>query len=141
MALILVGVGLSSVNDPIVEAILDRLLLTIQYQPVSGDLFTAQTPLFSVVIGSIVAYKLKDRDLIRAWFEPICEGSRGNVPPAYEAIKQVWVWLDAEEEKHKDEVSGSYPELATAQHSDKSDSWWEELAAMLVAKFGRINLA
>jgi hypothetical protein len=126
-------------NDPVVQKILDRLLLTIQYQPVSGDLFTAQTPLFSVVIGAIVAYKQADRDLIRAWFDPICVGSRGNVPPAYAAIKQVWAWLDAEEQE-RDLV---WSELHLEQPKDlsKSDPWWEELVAKVVAKFGRINLA
>lgn len=93
------------------------------------------------MIGGIVAHKPKDRDLIRAWFEPICEGSRGNVPPAYETIKQVWVWLDAEEEKRNSQQSGPYPEFTTGPDSEQSAPWWEELVAMLVAKFGRINLA
>lgn len=84
------------------QALLRRLLRTIEYQPTSGELFTAQTPLFSVVIGGIVAYNTEDREVICEWFDPICEGSRGNVPPAYMALKQIWAWLDEEEDGNDD---------------------------------------
>jgi hypothetical protein len=81
-------------KDPIVQTFLRRLLRAIEYRPTTGPLLTAQTPLFAVFIGGIVAYRPEDRDVICAWFNPICECSRGNVPPAYAALKHMWAWLD-----------------------------------------------
>jgi hypothetical protein len=60
-----------------VQLILLRLLRCIQWQPTSGDLFTAQTPLFAVFMAGIVSYQPEHRDVIREWFAPICEESRG----------------------------------------------------------------
>lgn len=142
------------------QALLYRLLRTVEYQPTSGKLFTAQTPLFSVFIGGIVAYKPEDRAVICAWFDPVCKGSRGNVPPAYAALKQVWDWLDKEEAAEfgegylwgreapeaADGGGGSAGPRSVVEGSEdvglgQSEAWWEQLMTKLVTEFGRINLS
>ena len=114
-----------------------------------------------------MAYKSEDRDTIRAWFDPICVGSRGNVPPTYAALKHIWAWLDeyeeAQEEAEQPETSGKREEILeddtgteleqvrherehTQENSDEvkldnSDAWWEALVGEISAKYGRLNLA
>ena len=45
--------------------------------PVSGGLYTAQHPLFSMFIGGLVAYREQDREVIRNLFKNIISGTRG----------------------------------------------------------------
>ncbi|KAF2174960.1 hypothetical protein K469DRAFT_530027, partial [Zopfia rhizophila CBS 207.26] len=81
-------------QDRTVQDLLSTLLDCIKMQPTSGDLFTAQTPLFAVFIAGIVAYQSDHRDVIWRYFEETGpeEGSRGNVKPAAEALKSIWEW-------------------------------------------------
>ncbi|KAK9772950.1 hypothetical protein SCAR479_10280 [Seiridium cardinale] len=153
-------------NDPLVQKLLLRQLRTIQWQPTEGRLFTAQTPLFAVFIAAMVAYKEEDRNIIRGWFEPICKGSRGNVPPIYESVKQIWNWLDErEEERDAAEIKANRTnkgkEVATRDQDpaddesdnldyrmnendgvalDNSDAWWEDLVGELKSGTGSPSL-
>lgn len=45
--------------------------------PVSGPLYTAQHPLFSMFIGGLVAYQAQDREIIGSLFKNIISGTRG----------------------------------------------------------------
>lgn len=151
-------------SDPVVQKVLARLIKTIQWQPTSGRLFTAQTPLFSVCIGAMVAYKDEDRAALRAWFDSICQRSRGNVEPIYEATKHIWKFLDEYEaakaphqfeltellEEDKSEMldRDSTPEWSDIGGKDvdrvalnNSDAWWEHVVAELSSRYGRINLS
>ncbi|KAK4171058.1 fungal-specific transcription factor domain-containing protein [Triangularia setosa] len=135
-------------DDSVVKELLDRLILTLKYQPTSGPLFTAQTPLFAVFIGGLVAYEQHDRRAIGAWFDPICEGPRENVPPAYEALKHAWRWLD-DYERRRGKVAERAQDGGVGESGDDSedeevwestDPWWEKLVKALTSKCGRINL-
>ncbi|KAK0744873.1 fungal-specific transcription factor domain-containing protein [Apiosordaria backusii] len=132
-------------DHQIVKELLDRLILTIKYQPISGPLFTAQTPLFAVFIGGLVAYEQDDRRAISAWFDPICEGPRGNVPPAYEALKYAWRWQD-DYERRRGKVAQRAQDDGPGEGSDgeevweNTDPWWEKLVRAMTSKCGRINL-
>lgn len=133
-------------TSPIVQSLLRKLLRTVELQPTSGKLFTAQTPLFSVVIGGIVAYKPEDRKVIRDWVDPICVGSRGNVPPAWRAMQFIWEWLDECEDDSEEEVDDELDEdgdydMQARDVRDNCDAWWETLVGELSARYGRVNLA
>ncbi|KAK0659141.1 fungal-specific transcription factor domain-containing protein [Cercophora samala] len=124
-------------DDPVVKELLNRLILTVQYQPISGPLFTAQTPLFALFIGGLVAYDQHDRRAISSWFDPICNGPRGNVPPAYEALKYAWGWLDSYERRRgkvaeraldDDAIEGGADsDDEEAEIWENKDPWWEKL--------------
>ncbi|KAI1194150.1 fungal-specific transcription factor domain-containing protein [Nemania serpens] len=150
-------------THPRTQSALERLLKTIERQPVDGPLFTAQTPLFSVFIASTVAWRVEDRARIRAWFDPICVGARGNVPPIYDCVKHIWNWLDeyentisltqieadlSREEQYDDtetQAQGAIPTSQLRQEDavalDNSDAWWEMMVEEVVSNFGRINLS
>lgn len=101
-------------------------------------------PLFPIFIGGIVAYQPEDRAEIRIWFESICAGTRGNVVPAWHAMRYVWDWMDAYEantpmppleiwECESHEIKKDLVE-------DNSDAWWEELVTSLSFHCGRLTL-
>ncbi|KEY72242.1 hypothetical protein S7711_00241 [Stachybotrys chartarum IBT 7711] len=134
-------------SDPVVQRILARLIKTIQWQPTFGRLFTAQTPLFSVFIGAMVAYKHEHRAALRAWFDSICQRSRGNVEPIYEVTKHVWKFLDEYEAAKalNGDSTSEWSDLGGKDvdrvASNNSDAWWEHVAAELSSRYGRINLS
>ncbi|CAP65460.1 uncharacterized protein PODANS_6_9613 [Podospora anserina S mat+] len=137
-------------DDPVIKELLARLILTVQYQPISGPLFTAQTPLFALFIGGLVAYDQLDRQAIKSWFDPICKGPRGNVPPAYEALKHAWSWLDSYERRrgkvaeqamnHEADDGGAGTDDEEHEIWENKDPWWEKLVTAITSKCGRINL-
>jgi hypothetical protein len=118
-------------------------------QPTSGPLFTAQTPLFSIFIAGIVASRPKHRDLIRNWFIPVCEDSRGNVPPTWAAMQWIWEWVDGFDETHpyKEDTGAGAGAGASARSDeeagspDQEEAWWEELVGKISVHYGRMNLA
>ncbi|KAG8531735.1 uncharacterized protein KY384_003367 [Bacidia gigantensis] len=128
-----------SQRHPTVQKILQTLLRTIDWQPTSGPLFTAQTPMFAVFIAGIVAYKEADRAVVRKWFEPICGDSRGNVPPAWRAMQVVWKWAD-EIDAASEVDSGADREQAKLPLGERH-AWWEELSNVLKSKEGRMSLS
>lgn len=67
-------------KHPLVQLALQRLLKCIDWQPTSGPLFTAQTPMFCVFIAGIVAFRPEDRAVIDKWFQLPSEDSRGVSP-------------------------------------------------------------
>lgn len=123
-------------NDPIVQALVHKLLRTIEMQPTSGPLFTAQTPLFSIFIAGIVASRPEHRGLIRNWFIPVCADSRGNVPPTWAALQQIWDWVDEYDESHP-----YVEEIGADSDQEEEEAWWEVLVGKISERYGRINLA
>jgi hypothetical protein len=56
--------------------------------PVSGSLYTAQHPLFSMFIGGLVAYRDEDRAIIGNLFKNIVSGTRGVSSPLLTLLRQ-----------------------------------------------------
>ncbi|KAK1768160.1 fungal-specific transcription factor domain-containing protein [Phialemonium atrogriseum] len=126
-------------SHPLVQRVLDQLLSCITRQPTSGNLFTAQTPLYSVFVAGIVAYKPHHRDVVRNWFLPICPDARGNVPPAWRAMQSVWEWMDTRDFGFPEPTFGDLMD-EDGRVADRH-AWWEDLVAVLMEKEGRMNLS
>ena len=58
--------------------------------PVSGPLYTAQHPLFSMFIGGLAAHQAQDRETIASLFKNIISGTRGvsDLPP-FSALSEI----------------------------------------------------
>ena len=59
----------------------DRLIKCIRWCPISGHLFTAQAPLYSVTIADLVAESGEHREAVRGFFMPTILGCRGVSAP------------------------------------------------------------
>ncbi|KAL8714149.1 MAG: hypothetical protein Q9220_001877 [cf. Caloplaca sp. 1 TL-2023] len=68
-------------KHPVVQERLNVLLRCIERTPATGELFTAQAPLFPVFIAGLVAFRAEDRQVVRDWFEATLSGSRGVSTP------------------------------------------------------------
>ncbi|KAF1982167.1 hypothetical protein K402DRAFT_424753 [Aulographum hederae CBS 113979] len=108
-------------RDPLVQQTLKNLIIYMDKLPTSGDLYTAQSPLASTFLGCLVMVEPEYREWAKNWFGGTTK-SRGNVPPAWRAVRNIWDWLDARE---------SDPELC---ENDQSRGWWEEAAEELAAR-------
>lgn len=133
--------------------------------PVSGGLYTAQHPLFSMFIGGLVAYRDQDREVIGDLFRNIISGTRGvsssllsflhqssinrgslrslHAPLLTELVQNVppaWrglqsIWGWIDSEQFDNE------EYDEEQSLGSRTAWWEDVTAKLKLQEGRLNLA
>ncbi|KAF2204245.1 hypothetical protein GQ43DRAFT_365052 [Delitschia confertaspora ATCC 74209] len=120
-----------------VQRSLLRLLKLIEWQPTSGKLFTAQTPLFAVFIAGIVSSTQYQRAVVKKWFKATTEESRGNVMPVWMALQELWSLQDTTGNFNETvpfmDIEVNYPAGAHA--------WWEDMVKAVVDSHGRLNLA
>ena len=118
-------------RDPEVQSALKVLLQCIKISPKSGTLYTAQASLFGPVIAGCVAIADEDREIVRDYFLSAMEGPRGNVPPVWRAMKNIWSWLD--DEFVEDAVDDNLP-------LSQRRTWWESMVARVMDEEGRMSL-
>ncbi|KAL7938629.1 fungal-specific transcription factor domain-containing protein [Trichoderma chlorosporum] len=110
-------------NHPEVVNNLTDLAKCINIMPTSGYNFTAQAPLFPVFLLGLLATTPEHASVAQAWFEKVTNTPvRSSVPPLYESLKRIWIWIDAE------------PTLKLPVDGSKIDDdvgrrlpWWEYL--------------
>ncbi|KAM0265589.1 hypothetical protein ACHAQJ_000021 [Trichoderma viride] len=109
-------------NHPDVLANLTYLAKCINIMPTSGYHFTAQAPLFPVFLLGMLATVSDHVVVAQTWFDKVTSTPvRSSVPPLYEALKRIWMWIDTD------------PNLALPVNSDLDDDvflrhpWWEHL--------------
>ncbi|KAL7940244.1 fungal-specific transcription factor domain-containing protein [Trichoderma barbatum] len=109
-------------NHPEVLTNLNDLAKCINIMPTSGYNFTAQAPLFPVFLLGMLATASGHIYAARTWFEKVTSTPvRSSVPPLYDALKRIWMWIDTEsrlmppvKEKLDEDVGKRFP-------------WWEFL--------------
>ncbi|KAL6696554.1 fungal-specific transcription factor domain-containing protein [Trichoderma pleuroticola] len=105
-----------------VLANLSDLAKCINIMPTSGYNFTAQAPLFPVFLLGMLATDPEHVVVAQTWFENVTSTPvRSSVPPLYEALKRIWVWIDADPNL-KPPVRGKLDEDV-----GKRFPWWEHL--------------
>ena len=137
-------------SHPLVRKILSQLLQCIAYQPTDGILFTAQAPLFPVVVAGAVALTKEDRSVVDKWFEGVNMSSRGNIPPNRRAMDTVWAWIDnvlaPEGAPGGDLHALNYEPWEDSGKNVVDDGfaqrrpWWEEMVQILEVTEGRMSL-
>ncbi|KAL7910715.1 fungal-specific transcription factor domain-containing protein [Trichoderma velutinum] len=101
---------------------LDDLAQCISIMPTSGYNFTAQAPLFPVFLLGMLATVPEHVSVAQTWFENVTSTPvRSSVPPLYDALKRIWMWIDAEPTL-KPPVNGQLDEGV-----GKRLPWWEYL--------------
>jgi hypothetical protein len=129
--------------DPIVQDLAQRLLICAQRLPTDGQAFTAMAPMFSIFVAGLIIFRDEDHEIIRNWFVRVIKGTRGNVPPAWQALQTVWTWQDstlqAEELWDIHTTSGEVfdDDMMVAQRR----AWWEEMVWEIDRSVGKMNLA
>lgn len=129
--------------DPIVQNLAQRLLICTQRLPTEGQTFTAMAPMFSIFVAGLVVFRREDRDIIRNWFTRVIKGTRGNVPPAWQALQTVWAWQDTTlqaEELHDLQMT-SQAVLDDDMMLTHRRAWWEEMVWEIDRSVGKMNLA
>ncbi|KAL7799251.1 fungal-specific transcription factor domain-containing protein [Trichoderma ceciliae] len=109
-------------NHPDVLGNLTDLAKCINIMPTSGYHFTAQAPLFPVFLLGMLATVPAHITVAQDWFESVTSTPvRSSVPPLYEALKRIWMWIDTE------------PNLVPPVNGELDDEigkrqpWWEHL--------------
>ncbi|KAH7327172.1 fungal-specific transcription factor domain-containing protein [Rhexocercosporidium sp. MPI-PUGE-AT-0058] len=125
-------------NHPIVQQTVRRLLWCLSCLPTSGPLFTGQHAQLRVVIAATVATTVAHRSQIKDWFEGLVQGTRGNVPPVWRAVKYMWDWQDRRFSSSESSDSTFSSDFAVEENSDP---WWEEMVGHIFVKEGKLNLA
>ncbi|KAK6515743.1 hypothetical protein TWF281_004333 [Arthrobotrys megalospora] len=111
---------------------LDILIKCFDRCPTSGDLYTAQTPVFGVAIAGVVAITEKERDFCRKYVTGTCgTGERGNLPILQDTLNFIWEWMD----KHRPSEDADSASLPNRR------PWWEELVAAFNEAKGRRDFA
>ncbi|KAK2591012.1 hypothetical protein QQS21_011305 [Conoideocrella luteorostrata] len=113
-------------NDAQVLANMSDLAKCISIMPTSGDLFTAQAPLFPVFLLGMLATEPQHKETARKWFEAVAETpARNSVPVLYESLKRIWSWIDREL------VMTDF--MVVEPHTLIKDrrSWWEDVVARI----------
>lgn len=118
-------------RHPDVQSALKILLRCIEITPKTGTLYTAQASLFGPLIAGCVAVTDRDRGIVRGYFKLVVEGPRGNVPPVWRAMQDLWLWLD--EEFVEDAVDDNLPLF-------QRRAWWESMVARVMDGEGRLSL-
>ncbi|KAK1251827.1 hypothetical protein MKX07_007306 [Trichoderma sp. CBMAI-0711] len=109
-------------NHPEVLANLNDLAKCINIMPTSGYNFTAQAPLFPVFLLGMLATVREHVEVAQNWFENVTNTPvRSSVPPLYDALKRIWMWIDTEPTL-KPPVNGRLDEEV-----GKRLPWWEHL--------------
>ncbi|KAL6409660.1 hypothetical protein AUP68_06043 [Ilyonectria robusta] len=108
-------------NHPELLSNMTDLAKCIRIMPTSGSHFTAQAPLLPVFFLGLLATDPDHKWVSQAWFEQVVQTPvRSSVPPLYQALKRIWVWIDAEVE---------IPSMPTAlpKSIGMRHPWWERL--------------
>ncbi|PTB69053.1 hypothetical protein BBK36DRAFT_1192964 [Trichoderma citrinoviride] len=109
-------------NHPEVLSNLNDLAKCINIMPTSGYNFTAQAPLFPVFLLGMLATVPEHVAVAQNWFERVTSTPvRSSVPPLYDALKRIWMWIDTEPTL-KPPVNGRLDEEV-----GKRLPWWEHL--------------
>lgn len=109
-------------NHPEVLANLNDLAKCINIMPTSGYNFTAQAPLFPVFLLGMLATVPEHVAVAQNWFERVTSTPvRSSVPPLYDALKRIWMWIDTEPTL-RPPVNGRLDEEV-----GKRLPWWEHL--------------
>ncbi|KAH0492782.1 hypothetical protein TgHK011_007717 [Trichoderma gracile] len=109
-------------NHPEVLSNLNDLAKCINIMPTSGYNFTAQAPLFPVFLLGMLATVPGHVAVAQNWFERVTSTPvRSSVPPLYDALKRIWMWIDTEPTL-KPPVNGRLDEEV-----GKRLPWWEHL--------------
>ncbi|KAL7817113.1 fungal-specific transcription factor domain-containing protein [Trichoderma gracile] len=109
-------------NHPDVLSNLNDLAKCINIMPTSGYNFTAQAPLFPVFLLGMLATVPGHVAVAQNWFERVTSTPvRSSVPPLYDALKRIWMWIDTEPTL-KPPVNGRLDEEV-----GKRLPWWEHL--------------
>ncbi|KAL7951701.1 fungal-specific transcription factor domain-containing protein [Trichoderma barbatum] len=109
-------------NHPEVLSNLNDLAKCINIMPTSGYNFTAQAPLFPVFLLGMLATVSGHVSVAQTWFEKVTSTPvRSSVPPLYDALKRIWMWIDAEPALMPP-VNGKLDE-----DIGKRFPWWEHL--------------
>lgn len=118
--------------DPSVRRHLDILIKCFDRCPTSGDLYTAQTPVFGVAIAGVVAIDEEERDFCRKYVRGTCAaGERGNLSTLGDTLKFIWEWMD----KYGPGEGTDSPTLPNRRQ------WWEELVAAFYKTKNRRDFA
>ena len=118
-------------RHPDVQMKLQELLDCTKNIPLSGHLYTAQVSLLGPVIAAIVAVREEDRAYLKHHFTFLLDGPRGNVPPCWRMVQDLWEWMDNDLLE-----SNINDELPLAQRP----AWWEEVVTRIREKEGRLSL-
>jgi len=120
-------------SHPLVQESLQTFLQCLMRTPYSGPLFTSQAPFCCIFLMSLISYHPKDREIFRDWFDTIVlnVGCRSSVPPVWEAVKRMWIWLDAT-------FSDEY--FDESRPIGERNAWWEIMVTHLVETEGYISL-
>ncbi|TGJ64117.1 hypothetical protein EYR41_010193 [Orbilia oligospora] len=117
---------------PSVRRNLDYLIKCFDRCPTSGDLYTAQTPVFGVAIAGVVATTEKERDFCRKYVRGTCTaGERGNLATLDNTLEFIWKWMDENRPKQEED---------DADLLDRRQ-WWEELVTAFYTAKNRRDFA
>jgi hypothetical protein len=99
--------------------------------------------MFSIFVAGLVVFRDEDRDIIRNWFVRVIKGTRGNVPPAWQALQTVWAWQDTtlQAEELYDLQTTPRAVLDDDMMLVQRRAWWEEMVSEIDRSVGKMNLA
>ncbi|KAI0523911.1 fungal-specific transcription factor domain-containing protein [Xylaria bambusicola] len=116
-------------SSPRVLAKLDQLAECVRRIPCSGSLFTSMTPFFPCFLLGILSVQSRHRAVAQNWCEIVMSSNqcRSSVPPSYEIMKRLWLWMDS----HLRDPVGP-----VSEDIEGRDAWWEKLVARAMATEG-----
>ncbi|CAN9080312.1 unnamed protein product [Alternaria alternata] len=91
-----------------------------------------------VFVAAIVAVEPRHRDIVQTWFEELCHGTRGNVPPVWRTVQYIWNWLDA---RHGPSEAAGLDVSDITKIDPNAEPWWEDMVAEIYEREGKLNLA
>ncbi|KAB8336717.1 hypothetical protein FH972_021026 [Carpinus fangiana] len=135
-------------SHPGVLKCMATLTTCIELMPFSGELFTSQAPFFPIfVLGLLSEPGSRARAVSTEWFETVMAtaGSRSSVPPVWEALQGMWMWMDTEGIGRHEDLNHAclrYESEASVDDSAVVDRapWWEDMISRLVADYGVLSL-
>jgi hypothetical protein len=118
-------------RHPEVEAKLEMLFKCVDLVPLDGPLYTAQDSLYGLAMVGLVATKETHRQMVRQQFMEVTATSRGNTPPIWRMVQNLWNWLDT------DLVEEDSVDQRSIVHRIP---WWESMADRIMVTEGRLSL-
>ncbi|KAL3952866.1 hypothetical protein ACCO45_012809 [Purpureocillium lilacinum] len=115
-------------NHPDVVSTLTVLATCVRVMPTSGFQFTAQAPLFPVFLLGLLATCHHHKAVSQTWFDEVVSTPvRSSVPPLYEALQRIWLWIGVEIELP---TGGDVNKLAIHDRIP----WWEQLVKQVTMR-------
>ncbi|KAJ6436929.1 zinc finger-like protein [Purpureocillium lavendulum] len=108
-------------NHASVVLTLKDLAMCVKLMPTSGFHFTAQAPLFPVFLLGMLATSQDHRMVSNTWFDEVVSTPvRSSVPPLYQSLQRIWLWMDVD-------IEPSPTWFVDAMPIGRRTSWWERL--------------